>query len=149
MTGCRCTNCRATPLFLSRRTYLLPSSHSHALILLLLILDGTRRPIAGCQPVWIPRGRAIFRLHDEDNVDGEGAIEDLERIGRSWRPSHVVVGGGVDQNSDSLKCERSYGPSDVEDGGGDTLQGLSCFRGDRSSPVQSERFRAREGPSQC
>jgi hypothetical protein len=51
-------------------------------------------------------------------------MEDLERARRFWRPRRVVVGGGVDQSSDSLKCEGSYGPSHVEDGGGDALQGL-------------------------
>jgi hypothetical protein len=69
----------------------------------------------------------------------------LERVRRSRRPSHVVVGGGVDQSSDFLKCERSYGPRHVEDGGGDALQGLSSFQEDRSSPIQFERFGAREG----
>jgi hypothetical protein len=74
------------------------------------------------------RGRVLaeyIALHDEDNADEEVAMEDLERVRRSWRPSHV------------------------EDGGGTALQGLSSFQGDRSSPVQSERFRAREGRSQC
>jgi hypothetical protein len=98
------------------------------------------------------RGRVLadyVALLDVENVDEEGAMEDLERVRRSWRPSHVVVGGGVDQSSGSLKCERSYGPSHVEDGGGDALLGSSSFQGDRNSPVQSERFRAREGRSQC
>jgi hypothetical protein len=98
------------------------------------------------------RGRIpaeYIALHDEDVADEEAATQDLERVRRSWRPSHVVVGGGVDQSSDSMKCERSYGPSHVEDGGGDPLLGTSSFQGDRRSPVQSERFRARDGPSQC
>jgi hypothetical protein len=97
------------------------------------------------------RGRVLaeyIALHDEDNADEKGAMEDWERVRRSWRPNHVVVGRGVDQRSDSLKSERSYGPSHVEDGGGDALQGLSSFQGDRSGPVQSKRFRAREGRSQ-
>jgi hypothetical protein len=55
--------------------------------------------------------------------------------------SHVVDGGDVALEPDSLKCERTSGPSHVEDGGGDALQRISSDM-DRSSPVQSQRFRA-------
>jgi hypothetical protein len=54
---------------------------------------------------------------------------------RSLGPSHVEDGGGDAQkseNSSHLECERSYGPSHVEDGGGDPLQ---VDQVDRSSPV--------------
>jgi hypothetical protein len=49
-------------------------------------------------------------------------------------------------DEERLECERSSGPSHVEDGGGD---GLQVDQVDRSSPVQSQRFRARGGRSQC
>jgi hypothetical protein len=49
-------------------------------------------------------------------------------------------------DEERLECERSSGPSHVKDGGGDALQVIQV---DRSSPVQSRRFRAGEGPSQC
>jgi hypothetical protein len=45
-------------------------------------------------------------------------------------------------DSHSLKCERASGPSHGDDGGGDALQGISFSEGDRSSSIQSERFRA-------
>jgi hypothetical protein len=63
---------------------------------------------------------------------------------------YAVVDGGGDAHQSTvscdLKCERSYRPSHVEDGGGDALQAQEL---DRSSPVQSQRFRAGEGSSQC
>jgi hypothetical protein len=49
-------------------------------------------------------------------------------------------------DEERLECERSSGPSHVVDGGGDALQAGEL---DRSSPVQAQRFRAREGRSQC
>jgi hypothetical protein len=69
------------------------------------------------------RGRVLseyIALLDEGNADEEGFIEDLERCRRSWRRSHVDVGGGV------------------------ALQGL---QGDRSSPLQSQAFREPLGTS--
>jgi hypothetical protein len=57
----------------------------------------------------------FIALRDEELRDHKGADKEMERVRRSWRPSHVVDGGGVDQSSDPLKCERSYGPSHVDD----------------------------------
>jgi hypothetical protein len=88
------------------------------------------------------RGRILsehIALLDEERLECE----------RSFGPSHVVDGGCDAQQSGKsshLKCKGSYGPIHVEDGGGDALQD---DRVDRSSPVQSQRFRAREGRSQC
>jgi hypothetical protein len=68
--------------------------------------------------------------------------EDRLECERSSGPSHVEEGGGDAQQSEDsshLKCERSYGPSHVEEGGGDALQ---VYQVDRSSPVQSQRFGA-------
>jgi hypothetical protein len=48
-------------------------------------------------------------------------------------------------DEERLECERSSGPSRVEDGCGDALQ---VDQMNRSSPVQSRRFRARGGRSQ-
>jgi hypothetical protein len=64
-------------------------------------------------------------LHDEDLLDVSGLSEEKERCRRALCSSHVVEGGG------------------------DALQGISFSEGDRSSPVQSERFRAGGRPSQC
>jgi hypothetical protein len=77
--------------------------------------------------IWA-RGRVLaeyIALHDEDDADEEAAIEDLDRVRRSWRPSHVA------------------------DRGGDALLGSSSLQEYRSSPVQSERFRAGGGPPEC
>jgi hypothetical protein len=87
--------------------------------------------------------RARGRVFSEyiDLLDEEYGRSGLE-CERSSGPSHVEEGGGdARQSGDSshLRCERSYGPSHVEDGGGDALQGDQV---DRSSPVQFHRFRA-------
>jgi hypothetical protein len=115
-------------------------------------------------------------LYEEECADEEGSREELERLTRDWGSchfipnrgwarsslvpynlnqcrrascsSHVVEGGGVALDSDSLKCETAPGPSHVDDGGGDALQGISFSEMDRSSPVQSERFRAGVDQSQ-
>jgi hypothetical protein len=84
-------------------------------------------------------------------IDCPGTPE-LERCRRASHSSHVVAGGRVALSSlvpYSLKCDRTSGPSHFDDGGGDALQGISIPMGDRSGPVQSERFRAGGGPSQC
>jgi hypothetical protein len=94
----------------------------------------------------------FIALYDEELSDESGLREEEERCRRASCSSHVVVGGGVALSSlvpYSLKCERASGPSHVDDGGGDALQGILFLEGDRSSPVQSERFRAGGGPSQC
>jgi hypothetical protein len=73
-------------------------------------------------------------------VKAAGSVEEASRDSASCS-SHVEVGGGVALDSISLKCARTSGPSHVEEGGGDALQGFSLDM-DRSSPGQSERFRA-------
>jgi hypothetical protein len=87
----------------------------------------------------------FIALYDEELSDKSGRFEEKERCRRAMCSSHVVAGGGVALSSlvpYSLKCERASGPSHVDEGGGDALQGISYSSGDRSSPVQSERFRA-------
>jgi hypothetical protein len=91
-------------------------------------------------------------LYDEELSDESGLAEENERCRRALRSSHIVVGGGVALSSlvpYSLKCERASGPSHVDDGGGDALQGSSFSELDKSSPVQSERFRGGVDQSQC
>jgi hypothetical protein len=73
---------------------------------------------------------------------------DLGQCERTFGPGHVVDGGGDALEPYPMNSERTFGPSHVEDGRGDALQRISQDM-DRSSPVQSERFRARDGPSQC
>jgi hypothetical protein len=62
--------------------------------------------------------------------------------GRASCSSDVNDGGRVALEPDPLKCERTSGPSHGEDRGGDALQRISRKLENRSSPVQSERFRA-------
>jgi hypothetical protein len=91
-------------------------------------------------------------LYDEELSDVSGLSEEKERCRRASCSSHVVAGGGVALSSlvpYSLKCERAFGPSHVDEGGGNALQGIPFSGMDRSSPIQSERFRAEGGPSQC
>jgi hypothetical protein len=85
-------------------------------------------------------------------VSEPGLSEEKERRRRALCSSHVVAGGGVALSSlvpYSLKCERAFGPSHVDDGSGDALLGISFSVEDRSSPVQSDGLRAGGGPSQC
>jgi hypothetical protein len=65
----------------------------------------------------------------------------LGQCRRASCSSHVEDGGGVALEPKFLKCERTSGPSHVDDGGGDALQGYPISGMDRSSPVQSQRFR--------
>jgi hypothetical protein len=66
----------------------------------------------------------------------------LGQCERTSGPSHVVDGGGDALKPDSLSCERTSGPSHVGEGGGDVAQRSSDDSEDRSSPAQSQRFRA-------
>jgi hypothetical protein len=94
----------------------------------------------------------FIALHDEEMTDEKGAIEEEEQCRTALCSSHVVEGGGVALSSlvpHSLKGDRTSGPSHVDDGGGDAVQGISFSMGDRSSPEQSQRLRAGGGPSQC
>jgi hypothetical protein len=46
----------------------------------------------------------------------------LNQCERTYGPSHVEDGGGDAPDSIRMKSERTYGPSHVEDGGGDAFQ---------------------------
>jgi hypothetical protein len=52
-------------------------------------------------------------------------------------------------NPDSVNPYRRSSPVQSDAWAALALQGLSSLQEDRSSPVQSERFRPREGRSQC
>jgi hypothetical protein len=119
----------------------------------------------GDQSLFNSRCRAVcdyIKLWDEERQDEEGASENMADIKRIWGSSHDVPGRGYVYSSlypyNLGQCERTSGPSHVEDGGGDALEpapmccenplGPSPYTGDatqrspdqgmdRSSPLQS------------
>jgi hypothetical protein len=103
-------------------------------------------------------------LYDEECADSEGLSQAYEDLRRDWSTKYFdpVRGGWVLRPYNLGQCERTNGPSHVEDGGGDALEpapfccekplGPSRYTGDatkrgsqdkdRSSPAQSLETRA-------
>jgi hypothetical protein len=109
-------------------------------------------------------------LRDEDLLDEEGANESLVEMNREWNSCQFVPERGWVRSSlypcNLGQCERTPGPSHVEDRGGDALEpaslccekplGPSRYTGDatqrssdqgmdRSSPAQSTDSPAESG----
>jgi hypothetical protein len=88
-------------------------------------------------------------LYDEDSADSEGLPKELEDLRIQWKSKFFdpVRGRWVSRSCvpyDPKKlgqCERTSGPSHVEEGGGDALQRKSQDK-DRSSRNRIQRFHA-------
>jgi hypothetical protein len=74
-------------------------------------------------------------LYDEECADSEGLEQAHEDLGREWSSTFFDPARGkwVSRSIvpyDLNQCERTYGPSHVDDGGGDALD--STLRGERT-----------------
>jgi hypothetical protein len=94
-----------------------------------------------------------LQLWDYQQTDVKGRMEDIRRFEAEWNAHFYdrvrkcfVYMSYVPYNLG--QCERTSGPSHVEEGGGAAVQRSSQDM-DRSSPEQDQAFPRQGGPSQC